>query len=553
MLRAALAVNGQPLDQLDLAAENFYEWQPLTVSCVPQQGVVDAQLRIGNAQLGPPITTLGDARWRWHWRPENAVGRFAAELTLCYADGSTYQELFELLIRPRKLDVERYEALIQAIQRDVHALVYAFSGGGESATLQAAEQPRSFLEEYYTLLNEQVAEALAITQQLSKRPQQRLTVQPTSVDLVQAERIEPETMTKLLQGPLDDVADDVLPALQTVLRTPTRSSGGPLPRTLPVQRTISTPDIVEHRVLKYVLATLQWRLDVLRAMLRRELRRRQHVTELSGGVAYHETFQTMLKTLVGATRRFRQALALPWLRDVRATALPGGPTHLMQHEPRYRRLYTLYRQLRAVPFIAFDSSTLWLPLQSLPVLYEQWCTLQVLKAVLPLGRVVAQTLVEVDDAVDTAMGEQRWTLRLRQGAPLLVLRSADGLELRVSYQRRYTPQPSNSLLLGSMDPFVRVPDIVIELVREGELPQVLVFDAKYRVASGGHVPQDALDDAYTYRSAIGVAGKRATRGAWLLFPGTELLTTADQVGAVPFVPGSPHSLTALISEALGIG
>jgi hypothetical protein len=548
-IRDGITVNGLALADLALAGD-FYEWQPVEIGCVGQPGVADARLRIGDAELGPPVTTLGDPRWRWRWNPQHAVGRFDASLTLSFADRPTLVETFELRIVPRKLDSERYEALIRAVQRDAVSIVYALSGGREGAALQTPPvRHGSLVEEYYTLVERHVTEALALVKQIGNRPQQTLRSQPGVASLPEVDRLDGAALAEALRGPLDELPDDLLPPLQSALRPPEQSRGGPLPRTVPTTRSAASHDLIEHRLLKHVLQVLAWRLGFVREMIRREIQRRQRnaqVLDESGPLALFESWQ---KRCGLALRSLRQSLALPLLAAVGPLHALPGPTHLMRREPRYRRLYELYRQLRAVPFIALDSPTLWLPIQELPLLYEQWCALQTIKALLPLGKVVEQALV-TREAESADPLHSRWTLRLRQNQPLLVVERDDGSRLAAFYQRRYQPQPPASSRLGALDPFVRIPDIAIE-TSGGALPtQVLIFDAKYRVASDGSVPQDALDDAYAYRSAIGVAGARATLGAFLLFPGALPLTTADQVGALPLLPDAADDLAGLLHRLL---
>lgn len=549
-----IAVNGQLLTQAQLSASDFYEWQPLDISCPPPPGVVDADLRIGDMALGPPGVTLGDATWRWRWNPQHAVGRYAARLTLRLASGETQQVSFELRVVPRKLDIERYEALIQAVQQDAVALVYALSGGREGVTLRPPDASgRSLVEEYYTLVERHVSEAITLTRQIAERPHHALTRQPTTIGLAEAERLDVVALADVTRGPLDDVAADLVPPLQAALRPAGRTRGGPLPRTLRASRAASSADVLEHRLLKSVLQTLLWRTGFVRTLVRRELQRRQRNAAVIDGatLAPLDEWQTRCQA---ALRSLRQCLAQPWLEPVGSlgAARLAGPTHLMRHDPRYRRLYALYRALQSVPFVALDSPTLWLPIQELPALYEQWCTLQVLRALLPLGTVVEQHLLSRADAEDGLSRAPRWTLRLRQHAPLLVLRLRDGTRLALCYQRRYQPQPPSSPTLGTLDPFVRIPDVALEIARDDQPPRVLIFDAKYRVAADGSVPQDALDDAYAYRGAIGVAGGRATLGAWLLFPGQATLSTADQVGALPLLPGRTDALETLLRQ-LGLG
>lgn len=550
----SIAINGRPLDQAELHASDFYEWQPIEISCPPQPDVLSATLEIGDQPLGPPTTTLGDPTWRWRWNPQHAVGHFAARLRLELPAGVVQQVSFALRVLPRKLDVARYEALIQAVQRDAVALVYALSGGREGATLQPADRTveRSLVDEYYTLVERQAAEAIALARQIAERPHQALVRQSATVALDEAERLDMAALADLGRGPLDDVSVDLVPPLQAALRPADRHQGGPLPRTLRASRAVGSLNVLEHRLLKTVLQQLLWRVGVVRGLVRRELQRRQRNAQLLEGAsaAILESWQQRCQTVL---RSLRLCLAQPWLVEVAplgATRL-AGPTHLMRHDPRYRRLYLLYRALHSTPFIALDSPTFWLPIQELPALYEQWCALQLLRALLPLGTLVEQQLLSraADGSVDR---EPRWTLRLRQGGPLLVLRLADGSRLSLFYQRRYQPQPAASQTLGALDPFVRIPDLALEIEPTDAPPRVLIFDAKYRVAADGGVPQDALDDAYTYRSAIGVAGARATLGAFLLFPGRTPLSTADQVGALPLLPDQTAALGELLCRLLSI-
>lgn len=548
--QVSIAVNGQPLAQGQISASDFYEWQPLDISCPPPPDVVGAELQIGDLALGPPTATLGDPTWRWRWNPQHAVGLFPARLRLRLASGTTQEVPFELRVVPRKLDIERYEALIQAVQQDAVALVYALSGGREGATLRPPDPSgRSLVEEYYTLVERHVAEAVVLTRQIAERPHQSLARQSTTIGLSEAERLDVAALADVARGPLDDVAADLVPPLQAALRPAGRTRGGPLPRTLRASRASSSADVLEHRLLKALLQQLLWRTAFVRILVRRELQRRQRNAQVIDGATltpldgWQERCQSALRSL-------RQCLAQPWLEPVGSlgAARLAGPTHLMRHDPRYRRLYALYRAIQSTPFVALDSPTLWLPIQELPALYEQWCALQVLRALLPLGTVIEQRLLSRSDADDGAYRAPRWTLRLRQDGPLLRLQLSDGTRLALCYQRRYQPQPPTSRTLGALDPFVRIPDVAIELERDDQPPRVLIFDAKYRVSPDGGVPQDALDDAYAYRGAIGVAGTRATLGAWLLFPGQRTLSTADQVGALPLLPDRTAALRTLLHQ-----
>jgi large subunit ribosomal protein MRP49 len=206
-----------------------------------------------------------------------------------------------------------------------------------------------------------------------------------------------------------------------------------------------------------------------------------------------------------------------------------------------------------------------LPIADLPQLYESWCALQVARALLDLGGTVsAQRLVEPRRAADDESLE--YLVELSTRAPLLVIEQSERT-LTLRYQPRYRPARTKnqeprtdtrdsgsrfsvlgSAMLGSLDRHTRVPDLAIEIRRNGEMAQVLLLDAKYRLdADGRGVPQDALADAYTYFGAIGYAGRRATIGALLLYPGTGAPERyASGVGTIPLLPGR----AGLLAEAL---
>ncbi len=542
-----ITINGQPIST-GMVVTDWFEWQALEITCPAQPGIVGATLSVNNVPLGPPATMLGDTLWRWHWNPQHAVGQYQASMELRHGDGTRISETFRLRIVPRKLDIECYEALLAAIQRDARAIVYAIHGGQQGAVLQPT-LPQTLVEEYHKLVQGHVAEALKLVQQIGARPQQQLIAKQGSTQLGQLERLDPSVLAALPRTTLDDVAEDVLPALQAALRPPAQRRGGPLPRLVPTPRSVATHDIVEHRVLQQVLHGLQWRVGHVRELTRHELQRRERNAELVDSLAAAATMQAWLEGCQEALRRLRQALAVPWLAGVGEQVTLHGPTQLMRREPRYRRLFALYQALRSTPLSAVELPALWLPIHDLPTLYEQWCALQVVQTLLPHGEVAAQQLVE---AVPNAKQptQTRLTVRLQHHQPLLELRLPNQTRLVVWYQRRFEPQPTSTKRLGSLDPFVRIPDIAVEVVRPGTEARVLVFDAKYRVAADGSIPQDALDDAYAYRSAIGVGAARATLGAYLLFPGTRALATADQVGALPLLPGQTTALDELIRSIL---
>lgn len=521
-IRDAISVNKQPLGSAALEAASFWEWQPLDVACVPQPNVIAARLHIGGNDLGAPTTAFGDPTWRWRWMPRDAVGVFAAQLVLVAADGTEQTESFQIRIQPRTIDSRQYEALIEAVQRDAAALVYALHGGAEGARLRN-ERSRSLLEDYSVVMDLGAA-AATLVDALAKQPHHTLQSRRTTVPLAAVDQIDHATIAAIVHAAPDAMHNGPTAAIYP----------GPLPHSVAAERRDASTDVVEHRLLCGVLETLQWRAGLVRGALGQEqARRAQHDAVRGGASEATAALEDRVRRCAQLQRTLRHALAAPFLADVKPLHTLAEPTQLMRRAPRYRRVYELYRALRHAPLIAWDSPLLWLPIQSLPALYEQWCVLQALKLVLGLGGVVEQHVLTHDD---TSSDRRRWTLRLRQNAPLLTVRREDGTQLRLFYQRRYGPQAPPSAALGSLDPFVRIPDIAIEVQRGDQPPHVLLLDAKYRVDQHGGVPQDALDDAYAYRNAIGAGGQRRTLGAFLLYPGTQQIEGSDNVGALPLTP-----------------
>ena len=104
-------------------------------------------------------------------------------------------------------------------------------------------------------------------------------------------------------------------------------------------------------------------------------------------------------------------------------------------------------------------------------------------------------------------------MALRLDEPMLILRH-NNATLSLRYQPRYRPLRASAAGPGSLDRHTRVPDLALELLRPGQPPRLLIFDAKYRLASDGQAaPMDALDDAYAYLGALGYAGQPITQAA----------------------------------------
>jgi large subunit ribosomal protein MRP49 len=248
-------------------------------------------------------------------------------------------------------------------------------------------------------------------------------------------------------------------------------------------------------------------------------------------------------------RRLTRYRAADFLEGVPASVVWRGPSERMRRNPHYRRIAQLWRLVHERPFVAVHSPAFALPLNDIPTLYEQWCLLEVARVLPSCGTIVDQDLLRHEGATEPDGGAMNWHVRIGENRPLLRIARSDVKHLALWYRRRYKTDEGHGERLGSLDPFLRVPDIVIEVTGAGAVPAVLVFDAKYRVSPAGGIPEDALADAYTYHQALGYGGQQVSRGAFLLFPG-EAGFVAGDVGAVALVPGRTAGLWALLTQRL---
>jgi large subunit ribosomal protein MRP49 len=523
-----------------------------------------------DGQVLEPFLRPGDTTWRWRWNPGAATGLRQVVLWISSAGADHERCEWTIRVAPRKIDQERYEALMTDIQRLAYSIVYSLAGASSEGVALQRDTPweRSRIEEYYALFEGQFDRFVRAAQQIAERPREQLRGVSGETTLGQAASVGADALAQIARGEFDPAPDGVAPELQSVIRP----EGGLLPRNVPTAQSTPSFDIYEHRLLKRLLTLLQRRAQFIETVALREIDR------LSSNDAFGLTAGTRLARIrqvaegCSAARRTLRGLAsLPFLAEVRSLGAFRGATPLLQRDANYREVYRMWQALRQTPYVAFDSPLFAIPIADLPRLYEAWCALQVVRAMLTLGGKVREQHVVTIQQVDEN-DELACTVALTEQSPMLVI-TFDHVIVSLRYQPRYQPQRTKNQELrtsdradsrssrfsvlgsadfGSLDRHTRVPDLAIEVTRPEQPPKVLVLDAKYRLDSEGRsVPQDALADAYAYLGAIGVAGERATLGALLLYPGkgaTELY--ASGVGAVPLLPEAMDDLAEVITQLI---
>jgi large subunit ribosomal protein MRP49 len=546
------------------------EHQPVEFVCTAPPG---AQLSL--ALDGQPIEAFmrpGEAAWRWRWNPGSAVGVHHAALAAAWPDGGAWRRAWSLRVATRKIDQDHYQALIEDIQRVAYSILYTLAGASAEGAGLSREAPwqRSPIEEYYILFEERFDIFERAVRRIAARPRERLRATQERTQLGQATAIDADALVRLPRGEFDTAPPGVADELQEALRP----GGGLLPREVSADAATPTTDTYEHRLLKHLLTLLLRRARFVGRLAEGEATRLSASEGLFGASSARSAHVAQIAAgCADAARRLRELRGLPFLAEVRPLAAFRGPTALLQRDAAYREVYRMWLSLRQPPLVAFDSPLFYLPIADMPQLYEVWCALEVVRALLALGGAVReQQLLAQPQATDEEPALD-FTLDLAENAPLLAIDHGERT-LTLRYQPRYRPltkdgrrltiddsiQPSSivhrpsSERLGSLDRHTRVPDLAIEIRQPGVPPRALLLDAKYRLdAEGRGVPQDALADAYTYLGAIGCGDARATIGALLLYPGAgaaELYPSG--VGALPLLPGRVSALGTVLADLLDL-
>ncbi len=519
-----LLINNQSLETAIVT-----EWQPVEFSCQLPDMAAGATLELlVNDQRLEPFLRPHDPTWRWHWNPHNTVGRCTLTLRTAWPAGQTTVQVATLTVIPRKIDQERYVLLLADLQQVVHSLVYTLAGGAEGVTVQATamEQEHTLIEEYYRLFDARFVQLEQAVTRLARRP--RTILRSTT-------RRVPTGQVRDLSRLTDRLVQDGCAV---------GSDGPALPAAVTEEGSVVTTDTYENRLLKWLLDEL-WR-------------RARYFTTIADAQVPASPLQRLAGRSHTVAQRLGTLRALPFLADVGTLTAWHGPNHVLQRDPDYRQVYRYWQDLRRCPFITVESPLFHIPLHALPQLYEYWCAVQVVQALLDLPTVAVQMqrLVQAQHAIDAEPSNRPYTFTLVEDTPLLTL-TWQRRTLHLRYQPRYRPAPRGQHTapdagLCALDRHTRVPDLALEVEQDGQPPRVLVFDAKYRLDASGGVPADALAEAYSYLGGIGLCnGTRATRTAVLLYPGQGAAEHYPSgVGALPLLPGATTVLGTWLRQVL---
>lgn len=286
-------------------------------------------------------------------------------------------------------------------------------------------------------------------------------------------------------------------------------------------------DVFENRLVKTFADEVERRLRRLA----------DFVGERSPGPEVAE----LLAKLVSARR------AATFLAEVSRLRWPAGrPTMVLMKRPAYRAAYEGYLDFHRGLMVLLDAEELEAPLENLPDLYELWCTLQVLDALLETATKLGWQVRHQRLVYPAAGGF--YVQVLSGGEPLVRLGlPGDGGEVAFFAQRSYTAKGSPLRSLS----YEQIPDVAVELTRPGAAPKVFLFDPKYKLKgeADGDPPaerpkKDDVDKMHAYRDAIRDAhGRRVVAHASILYPGVDV-RFAPGLEALQAVPGEEQPLRA---------
>ncbi|MEO7911669.1 MAG: DUF2357 domain-containing protein, partial [Roseiflexaceae bacterium] len=281
-----------------------------------------------------PFLRPGETIWRWRWNPGPAVGLHRLALADVGLDIGAERWTWSLRVITRKIDQERYQALLEDIQRAAYGVLATLAGASaEGAELQReAPWQHSPAEEYYALLEERLESFARAVRRIAARPREQLRGAYEQTPLGQTSELGARALSELARGPFDAAPPAVAPDLQAALRP----GGGLLPRDVAAERDRPTSDIYEHRLLKHLLGLLLRRARFVGNLAERDAARLAGNEAFTGPNMRRLRAEQIATGSAAAIKALRELRALSFLAEVQPLPSFRGATPLLQRDPSYR-------------------------------------------------------------------------------------------------------------------------------------------------------------------------------------------------------------------------
>ena len=424
--------------------------------------------------------------------------------------------------------------------------------GEETCYYVRVRYPREHEEFYRLLLKELKRSAADLLLRLRPREVSENLYREFSVSIKAWRRLKP-IMFRIAKNPRAEIVKEAVPrpvhkvdyiSPDTVWAVAERGVEGV--EEVPTGRAVLSYDLPENRLLKHFINLLRLRLS---RVVSEAKRIRSVVGEVEGAHVELCKLTAIREVGLKVLRDIADTLKNPmfdFLSEV------GELRHFVfggaVFREDYRRLFKAYRDYVASskPIPTVRTPPLRSPSENRRI-YELWCTLKVVEAILDLGfRPVSDSMY--------ALREYAYGLTLHRN-PVASLRRGD-VQVDVYRLRRYGRPADGVGGLGSYT-YEMTPTISVEVREGGYLQAVHVFDVEYTLEyNPDRFMKQDVQRLHAYRDGIvefthdGRVFRRMVGAACLLQP-TETYVKLGWVSAIPLIPGrSVEELSSLLSETL---
>jgi hypothetical protein len=496
-----LSTLGEPIAAPD-------EWTPafVEINIRSIDGWQGVSLRTNGVEQHVSLRRLSGAiRIVAEW-PRSGPGRYRLQV----ATGTEYDQV-AVEIRPRKLTTDQFGGLIEQLETRLPlsiALGVQRLGGLAGVTLVSPQQSTLTSEVHRLRIailgDEETPGLAAILPAIGQEPHQVLRASGLWVRREHARRPDPN---RLLQS-------FVRPGNVTTERQPIDVYDS---------RVEHSFDVYENRLVR----TFATQVD-------RRLRRLLRATGGGNRAELHDELLTLARRL---GRAMRTAHFLNQVRDL--SSPPDRVSMVLLRRPHYRSALQSFLRFQRGQSVRIDNPALEAPLNELPDLYQLWCSLHVIDALLRVGLELGFVI-----ATERLIGRDAAGIYVRplpDGKPAVVLNHPEtGTRVELIPERTYGPGSGSLRSLS----FTQRPDIAIEVTSTSGETSIWLFDPKYKLAGeingadfSKTLPLKAdIDKMHTYRDAIRKSdGGRVVRYAAILYPGTSQ-EFSDGIGAIGCVP-----------------
>ena len=487
------------------------EWQPCSVELCDLEDWKQHELCIQGKQSSLMQTKRGGRFGVFAELPRYGPGQYRLEL---FREKS-HVETYNFTISPCKLSPDAFYQMLDELQSKLpHGIALSLEKMGGFGGVKIASPDKSTLKHEFNLLKRVIdgfppkrQGLLKILRALADNPHRKLTTESVWIEAHAIRRISHTGMMQSFQraGNIDKNKRPII---------------------APDDRSFSTTDTYENRVLLFLFTLVDYRLKRLLNL------KTPPVDKIAPDL------HRMLKDLAAARRD------ASFLDEVRL--LENPPDHLSMVQMKvapYTESVVLLRELTRILIVVPRLPALEHPLENTPELYQYWGTLGVIATLKKFAEehgfdLRRQSLIKHDS--------RGWFVTVLAPGQELVhfVNKNTGEEIRCFAERTFSSAKDKDGYYSMS--YQKRPDICIELRKEGEEPKLIIFDPKYKLISEdasypgkGSPVRDDIDKMHTYRDAIRYRdGLAPVVYAAIIYPGKTKWFSNGLVAALGKVPGA---------------